>query len=168
VFFTHLHLDQVSVFNSEDPTLLGALITSGCNLGSNPSHCFGLTQGQMFVRGLAFLVVGLVIVCCPCVALCLCAKGCQAMMCPSRQSNQQGYNQVPNNQGGMNQYPTAQPAQQYVPIAQPAQQYVPTAQPAQQYVPTAQPAQQYVPSAQPAQQPLYQYEQQPAYAPEGF
>ena len=58
---------NVQLVSGKDPWYLGTLLTKGCNLKTTPSMCFGLSPASLGSRGLILLIVGLLILCCPCI-----------------------------------------------------------------------------------------------------
>ena len=66
-----LHLHEtvtiaLAIHSKDGPEMVGARITNGCNMRSKPSRCFGATQAEHFVTGLLCLIVGLLLLCTPC------------------------------------------------------------------------------------------------------
>ena len=68
----------VEVVSSEGPVMEGARITDGCNLGNVKynAKCFGRSSAENFTIGLSLLIGGLAVLCCPCILLICCIKGC--------------------------------------------------------------------------------------------
>lgn len=96
---------QVELMSGKDPWYLATLLTKGCNLKASASMCFGESQLNLTIRGFTFLIIGLLIVCCPCIT----------WYCFFRGKNNTFQNQT-------NYYNSSQQAQSntmYQPIAQP-------------------------------------------------
>ena len=63
---------ELVIASSEGPVAEGSRIT-GCNLVTQTGKkCFGATQGENFVHGILFLVIGLPLMCWPCIGLYFC------------------------------------------------------------------------------------------------
>lgn len=63
---------ELVIGSSEGPVAEGSRIT-GCNLVTKTGkQCFGATQGENFVHGILFLVIGLPLMCWPCIGLYFC------------------------------------------------------------------------------------------------
>ena len=70
---------ELVIASSEGPVAEGSRIT-GCNLVTQTGKkCFGATQGENFVHGILFLVIGLPLMCWPCIGLFFCAAGISKM-----------------------------------------------------------------------------------------
>ena len=70
---------ELVIASSEGPVAEGSRIT-GCNLVTQTGKkCFGATQGENFVHGILFLVIGLPLMCWPCIGLYFCAAGISKM-----------------------------------------------------------------------------------------
>ena len=93
---------NVQLVSGKDPWYLGTLLTKGCNLKTTPSMCFGESPASLGSRGLILLIVGLLILCCPCLI----------WYCFFRDKSS----------GSTKNYSSATQAASYQPLAQPPQQ----------------------------------------------
>jgi len=136
---------NVQLVSGKDPWYLGTLLTKGCNLKTTPSMCFGESPASLGSRGLILLIVGLLILCCPCIT----------WYCFFKEKSG----------GSTKNYTSATQAASYQPMAQPPQQvqqqggYMRPPQMISQPVAYAQPTYQQQPVLQPQQQQYVQPQQ---------
>ena len=139
---------KVKLMSGKDPWYLGTLLTKGCNRKTSPYMCFGESQLTLFGRGVMFLTIGLIILCCPCITWYCCFREKKS---------------TPRYNGNYSNAPQPQPNTMYRPIVQPPQTVPQQGGYGQPSYPVAQSQPQYM---QPQQQPVgYAQQQQPvAYA----
>eukprot|EP01052_Picozoa_sp_SAG31_P028786 SAG31_NODE_2807_length_5065_cov_3.438180_6_plen_146_part_00 len=70
---------QIEMRSKNGPTMVGAKITSGCNMQSHPSKCFGNTQAENLLSGIFFVMFGLALCLTP-IAICVFCIGAFASM----------------------------------------------------------------------------------------